>query len=200
MKKSIWVLLVLMSVLFVGGCRRGEDDQPVDDPLQVAIDELNEATSYTMDILFEADDESFPMNVRITRSAVRVEALDEIVFYSVDGDLCHAYERVAGIWTRFETSCSEKGTAELAFLNNFSADYFVKNTENEQTIYLLKMEFYTQLSQFLGGSNTQNFRMTLLDESIHTIRFQMTRNDIVFQVTIEIKQINGTTVSLPVIG
>ncbi|TVP85996.1 MAG: hypothetical protein EA375_02460 [Acholeplasmataceae bacterium] len=199
MKKALWVLLVLMGLLYMGGCRERENDQPIEDPLQAAIDELNDASSYTMEILFETDDESFPMNVRVTRTAVRVEALDEIVFYSVDGDLCHAYERIAGVWTRFETSCSEKGTAELAFLNNFSADYFVKNTEDDQTVYVLKMEFYTQLSQFLGGSNTQNFRMILHDDSIHMIHFQMTRNDIVFQVSIEIKQINSTTVSLPVI-
>jgi hypothetical protein len=169
------------------------------DPLEVALSHMNSALSYTMTMTFETDDESYVVTVKMSDVAASVEALEETIYYEVDEDVCYIYEYIQAVWTKTETNCSEKGTTELAFLNNFSKDFFVKQQDGETAIYVLKTEYYQSLQSFLGSSSTSNFRMTLSNDYIDTIWLTMVNDDITFDVTIQMSSFNATTVTLPVI-
>lgn len=169
------------------------------DPLEVALTNTNIASSYTMSMTFETDDESYVVLVKMSDVAASVEALDETIYYEVDADVCYIYEYIQAVWTKTETSCSEKGTSELAFLNNFAKDFFIAQQNGDTTVYVLKTEHYQSLESFLGSSSTSNFRMTISNNYIETISLTMVKDDITFDVTIQMSAFNETTVTLPVI-
>ncbi len=166
-------------------------------PLDAAILAFNESTSMTMDILFESGDDSYMMNVWMGESAMKVDVLDETVYYEIDNDVCYFYELVAATWTKSAIECSDKGTLELQFLTNFAANYFVEQTIDNQTVYVLKMEYYNSLQLFLGSTITSNYQMTLDNGKILQIRFTMIRNSIEFDITITLSHWNETQVTLP---
>lgn len=169
------------------------------DPLETALSNMNAALSYTMRMTFETDDESYIVLIKMTDDAASVEALDETIYYEVDEDVCYIYEYIQAVWTKTETNCSEKGTSELAFLTNFSKDFFVQQQDGETIVYVLKTEYYQSLESFLGSSSTSSFRMTLSNDYIQTISLTMIKDDITFDVTIEMSAFNATTVTLPVV-
>jgi hypothetical protein len=166
-------------------------------PIDQAILNMNQADSYTMSILFKSGSESYVMLVEISQAFMRVDVLDEVVYYEVDGETCYIYEMEQMTWQKNVVNCSEKGTTELQFLSNFSSDYFVEQMIDEVKTYVLKMEHYSSLQLFLGSTITSNFRMTLSNDHINQILFTMTRNSIVFDMTITFSKFNQTTVTLP---
>jgi hypothetical protein len=200
MKKLLQFMIICLLSVSLIACDQNDDDVKEEHPLEIAIEALAQASNYSMLITFSTADESYVMTVQMTKNAARVEALGETVFYEVTGDLCYIYERVAGIYTKNETNCSEKGTSELLFLSEFSSHNFVKQTLETEEFYLLKFEYYDQLKNFLNSSNAQNFRIYLKDQAIDYITYQMTRNDITFDVLVEIINVNQTTVNLPVLA
>lgn len=169
------------------------------DPLEVALSNTNSATSYTMTMTFEADEESYVVTVKMADGIASVDALDEMIYYEVDGDVCYIYEYIQSEWTKSEINCSEKGTTELAFINNFSKDFFVKQQNGDSITYVLKTENYASLESFLGSSSSSNFTMTLSNDYIDTIHLTMIQDDITFDVIIQLSAFNQTTVDLPVI-
>ncbi len=162
-----------------------------------AILNWNQALGYTMHIQFNSGTESYLMIVEIDEAYMRIDVLDEVIYYEVDGDTCYLYEMKQLSWQKTTVNCSEKGTTELQFLANFSSDYFVEQIIDEVKTYVLRMEYYSSLQLFLGSSITSNFRMTLSNEQINQIFFTMTRNSIVFDMSITLSKFNETTVSLP---
>lgn len=170
------------------------------DPLELALNQTNQATSYQMNIVFTSDDESYTVVVKMDENAARVDALDETIYYEVVSDICYIYELIGIEWQKSEITCSEKGTAELSFLNNFNKDYFVEQTDGSSTYYILMTEYYSSLESFLGGAITSNFRMTLQDDYIHTISFTMIDNLITFDIVITLTGFNATSVILPTIA
>jgi len=169
-------------------------------PLEQALTNMNALTSYTMTIQFTSNENTYPVVVKMGETTASVEALGETVYYEVDGETCYIYELDSAVWTKNEVTCSEKGTSELSFLTNFSKDYFVEQTLDQVTYYVLKMEYYTQLQSFLNSSITSNFKMTLEAGYIRTIDMMMTRDSITFNVSIVLSLYNQTTITLPVIS
>ena len=170
------------------------------DPLEFAIDQTNQAMSYQMSIVFTSDEESYTVIVKMDEDAARVDALDETIYYETVSDVCYIYELIGIEWQKSEITCSEKGTAELNFLNNFSKDYFVEQTEGSSTYYILMTEYYSSLESFLGGAITSNFRMTIQDDHIHTISFTMVDDQITFDIVITLSGFNTTSVTLPILS
>jgi hypothetical protein len=166
-------------------------------PLDLALLNMDSLESYTMNITFETNDESYLVIVKMGNTTASVEALDETIYYEVDGDLCYVYEYIQNVWTKAEVTCSEKGTSELSFLNNFSKDYFVEQVDGTNTFYVLKTEYYQALQSFLNSSSTSSFKMSLSNDYIETIWMTMLRSNITFDVTIEMSAYNQTTVTLP---
>lgn len=166
-------------------------------PLDAAILAYEESTSLTMSLLFVSGTESNLMLVQMDQTAMKVEVLDETVYYEIDGETCYYYEFVEETWSKSTVECSEKGTLELQFLTNFSSAYFVEQTIDQQVVYVLKMEYYASLQLFLGSTITSNFRMTLSEGLIQEIRFTMIRNSITFDMTITLSDYNETAVTLP---
>lgn len=195
MKRWKYLILVMGLCLVLGSCKK--DPVVLPTPLENAIESLSDASSYRLDIDFVSADEDYQAVVKMAGDAAYVEALDEVVYYEVEGDMCYVYGYEASTWEREETTCSEKGTAELMFLTEFSADYFVENVVDGKTLYRLKVEYYDRLGSFMGGSNTRNFTMTLEENTIETIAFEMTRDEIDFGIVIHVSGIDETTVSLP---
>lgn len=165
--------------------------------IDAAILNFDTALSYTMSILFESGDESYVMLVEIDETAMRVEVLEEVVFYEINNQVCYFYDLNQLVWQKTTVECSEKGTNELLFLTNFSSDYFVEQIIDSITSYVLKTEYYSSLQLFLGSTITSNFRMTLIGEQINQISFVMTRNSILFDMTIRLSKFNNTSVTLP---
>lgn len=168
-------------------------------PLDQALQNVNATSSYTMNITFTSGDESYPVIIKMGETTASVEALGETLYYEVDGEVCYIYEYIQNAWVKNTTTCSEKGTSELAFLTGFSKDYFVEQVENSTTFYVLKMEYYQSLQSFLNSSSTSSFRMTLSGGYIETISMIMTRDNITFNVSITLSLFNQTTITLPVI-
>jgi hypothetical protein len=195
MKTWKYLIFVMGLCLVLSGCKK--DPVVEQTPLEEAIESFGDAASYRLDIDFISAEESDQAVVKMAERAAYVEALDEVVYYEVEGDTCYVYGYEASSWNREETTCSEKGTAELMFLTEFSANYFVENVVDGKTIYRLKVEYYDRLGSFMGGSNTRNFTMTLEENRIETIAFAMTRDEIDFEIVIHVSGINETTVNLP---
>jgi len=170
------------------------------DPLALAIDQTNQANSYQMNIVFTSDEESYSVIVKMDEDAARVDALDETIYYETASDVCYIYELIGIEWQKSEITCSEKGTAELSFINNFNKDYFVEQTEGSSTYYILMTEYYSSLESFLGGAITSNFRMTIQDDFIHTISFTMVDDLITFDIVITLSGFNTTSVTLPTLS
>lgn len=175
-------------------------EEIVIDPLELALEQTNQALSYQMNIEFTSDEESYNVLVKMDENGARVDALGEVIYYEVVSDVCYIYELVGIEWQKSEITCSEKGTAELSFINNFNKDYFVEQTEDSSTYYILMTEYYSSLQSFLGGVITSNFRMTLQDDYIHTISFTMVDDSITFDIVITLSGYNTTTVTLPTIS
>ncbi len=171
--------------------------EEVIDSLELALSNMDSLENYTMSITFETDDESYLVIVKMGDTTASVEAFDETIYYEVLGDVCYIYEIVQFVWTKSEVTCSEKGTSELSFLNDFSSDFFVKQDEGNQTFYVLKTEYYQSLESFLNSSSTSNFKLSLSNDYISTIWMTMIRSEITFDVTIEISAFNQTVVELP---
>jgi hypothetical protein len=167
------------------------------DPLEHALSNMDLLDSYTMNITFETDEDSYPVTVKIAGSLASIEAFDETIYYEIDNNICYVYELEQALWTKTEVTCSEKGTTELAFLSGFSKDYFIQQQDGEITFYVLKMDYYQSLQSFLNSSMTSNFKLTLSNGYIDTIWMTMLRDDITFDVTIELRGLNQTTVVLP---
>ncbi len=174
-------------------------EEIVIDPLELALDQTNQALSYQMNILFNSDEDSYTVIVKMDENGARVDALGAVIYYEVVGDVCYIYELIGIEWQKSEVTCSEKGTAELSFINNFSKDYFVEQTDGSSTYYILLTDYYNSLQSFLGGVITSNFRMTLQDDYIHTISFTMVDDSITFDIVITLSGYNSTTVTLPTI-
>ncbi len=170
------------------------------DPLEQALSNVDLSDSYTMNITFETDEDSYPVTVKIAGSLASIEAFDETIYYEIDNNICYIYEFEQALWTKTEVTCSEKGTTELAFLSGFSKDYFVQQQDGESTFYVLKMDYYQSLQSFLNSSMTSNFKLTISNGYIDTIWMTMMRDDITFDVTIELHAMNQTTVTLPEIS
>jgi len=166
-------------------------------PIDAAILAYEQAQSITLTILFVSGMESYVMDVLMTETAMRVDVLEETVYYEIAGEQCFYYEFVGDAWTKSMVECSEKGTLELQFLTNFTSEYFVEQVVNSETVYVLKMEHYASLQLFLGSTITSNFRMRIQDNQIQDIRFTMIRNSITFDMTITLSNINQTEVTLP---
>jgi hypothetical protein len=167
------------------------------DLLEHALSNMDLLDSYTMNITFETDEDSYPVTVKIAGSLASIEAFDETIYYEIDNNICYVYELEQALWTKTEVTCSEKGTTELAFLSGFSKDYFIQQQDGEITFYVLKMDYYQSLQSFLNSSMTSNFKLTLSNGYIDTIWMTMLRDDITFDVTIELRGLNQTTVVLP---
>jgi len=170
------------------------------DPLEQALSNVDLSDSYTMNITFETDEDSYPVTVKIAGSLASIEAFDETIYYEIDNNICYIYELEQALWTKTEVTCSEKGTTELAFLSGFSKDYFVQQQDGESTFYVLKMDYYQSLQSFLNSSMTSNFKLTISNGYIDTIWMTMMRDDITFDVTIALHAMNQTTVTLPEIS
>lgn len=166
-------------------------------PIDAAILAYEQAESITLTITFVSGQESYVMDVLMTESAMRVDVLEETVYYEIVNNQCFFYEFIGDAWTKTSVECSEKGTLELQFLTNFTSDYFVEQVVNSETIYVLKMEHYASLQLFLGSTITSNFRMRVQNNQIQDIRFTMVRNSITFDMTILFSNINQTEVVLP---
>jgi hypothetical protein len=178
------------------------DPDPIENPydsLILAINNTNALSSYTLIITFQTEDASFNTTVRISDLTSRIDAFDETTYYEVIGETCFIYERFAGSWEKKSIECSQKGSLELAFLTNFSADFFDIAAAEDQEIYTLKDEHYESLQLFFNASKIEDFVLTHVNNYIDTITFVMTRNSIVFNMTFKIVNINQTVVSLPTV-
>lgn len=213
MKKRFMTILSVFVLLLLASCIPNSidpidpDPDPDPDPivnpyedLELAIENTNALNSYTLLITFKTEDATFDTIVRMSDSISRIDVLDEITYYEVDGETCYIYERFAGNWSKKSIECSQKGSLELAFLNNFSAAFFDITTVDEKQVYSLKTEHYTSLQLFFNATKIEDFVITYANDYIDTITFVMTRNLIVFNMTFRLANINQTIVSLPTVG
>lgn len=167
-------------------------------PLFVAIETYNNSESMTMSIAMINNDTNYPLLVEIEGNKMKIEGLDEIVYYEFTNDFCYVYEMFQASWIKTSISCDQRNTSELTFFINFSEEYFEKSSSIQNT-YLLKSMYYNSLQTFLGSSITSNFVLTLDDDLITSLSFNMLRNQINFEVTITYSKFNATEVVLPTI-
>jgi len=196
------ILLLILISCVLDPIDPDPDPDPIDnsyDSLILAINNTNALSSYTLMITFQTEDDTFNTTVRISDLTSRIDAFDETTYYEVIGETCFIYERFAGNWEKKSIECSQKGSLELAFLTNFSADFFDIVPTEDQEIYTLKNEHYESLQLFFNASKIEDFVLTHVNNYIDTITFVMTRNSIVFNMTFKIVNINQTVVSLPTV-
>lgn len=203
--KKVFLYILAISILVIGyGCETDPEDptdpiDPIDPviektPLEIALESFSDVDSYTMSITFESETSTYPMTIKIDQQNAEIDALDEVIYYEVDGSLCYIYEFKATSWSKSPTTCSSKTSQELSFITNFSEDYFDEATTNN---YQLKTNYYDILNGFLGSTSTTNFNLVLQNDVIYQMSFTMIRNAYEFDITITLSNFNQTNVTLP---
>lgn len=203
--KRVFLYILAISILVISyGCENDPEDpvdpiDPIDPivektPLELALESFATVDSYTMSITFESETTTYPMTIKIDQEGAEIDALDEIIYYEVDGSLCYIYEFKATSWSKSPTTCSSKTSQELSFITNFSEDYFDEVSTNN---YQLKTNYYDVLNGFLGSTSTNDFNLTLQNDLIYQMSFTMIRNTYTFDITIILSNFDQTIVTLP---